>query len=66
MENDININIEPVITVKSLLVDSINKKYFDYIKKTIDNNVSVSNLLYTQVCSSPLRGFIMYPHNEAK
>ena len=48
MENDIN--IEPVITVKSLLVDSINKKHFDYIKKTIDNNVSVSNLLYTQVC----------------
>jgi len=38
MENDIN--IDPVITVKSLLVDSINKKHFDYIKKTIDNIVS--------------------------
>ena len=36
------INVDPVITVKSLLVDSINKEHFDYIKKTIDNNVSVS------------------------
>ena len=52
MENDINIfeNTEEIISIKQLLSESINIKYYDYINKLLLKNVKNNNLLFTFVC----------------
>ena len=59
MEND----IENIISVKQLLSNSINLKYYDYIMSLINKNVKDCNLLYTQVCYL-IKLFLLYDYEN--
>ena len=52
-----------VIAIKQKLKESINIKFYDYIKKKLNKNVKDCNLLYTQVCYL-IKLFILYEYEQ--
>ena len=52
-------NVDKIISIKQLLVNSIKNDNFDYIYKLINKNVNDCNLLYTQVCYL-IKLFLLY------